>query len=89
MPAVSLDLSSRRLEQARVAAGLSVDDLWIRYFGNGGTATAEELERFLAGAPWPGSLQFDIVVSALNDRFTEIDLDHPVPYASDPPDPLG
>lgn len=78
---VPLDLSCSRLERARLAAGLSIDELWIRYFGNGGTAGAEEFKRFLNGVSWPGSLQFDIVVSALNDRFTEIDVDQPVSYA--------
>lgn len=78
---MSDDLSSRRLEVARHRLGLSVDQLWVRYFGNGGTATMAEFQTFLADGPWPGALQYDIAVSALNDRFAEIDLDHPVPYS--------
>lgn len=71
-----------RLDAARRAAGLSIDQLWIRYFGNGGTATEVEFAEFLASHTWPGSLQYDIAVSALNDRFTELHRNHPVPYSS-------
>ena len=70
------------LDGARRAAGLSVGQLWIRYFGNGGSATEVEFASFLAHHSWPGPLQYDIAVSALNDRFTELDRDHPVPYST-------
>lgn len=69
------------LETARRRAGLTVDELWVRYFGNGGAATFTELQSFLVGDAWPSALQYDITVSALNDRFTEMDLNHPIPYA--------
>ena len=69
------------LDTARIQAGLSVDQLWVRYFGNGGTATADEFAAFLADRRQPGALQYDIAVSALNDRFTEMALHHPVPYS--------
>ena len=70
------------LDGARQDARLSVDQLWVRYFGNGGTATATEFRRFLDGAPWPAALQYDIAVSALNDAFTEMDRNHPIPYST-------
>ena len=41
----------------------------------------DEFRSFLADEPWPAALQYDIAVSALNDRFGEINLDHPVPYS--------
>jgi hypothetical protein len=69
------------LETARRDAGLSVDELWVRYLGNGGTATPADFRHFLAGHHWPGALQYDIAVSALNDRFTEMNLNHPIPYS--------
>jgi hypothetical protein len=62
---------------------LSVDELWVRYFANGGTATIPQFRSFLGDDDWPGTLQYDICVSALNDRFTELDADHPVPYANE------
>lgn len=78
---MSFELTVPGLEDARLRAGLTLDQLWIRYFGNGGTASATEFESFMASSRWPERLQYDIAVSALNDRFTEIELDHPVPYA--------
>ena len=83
-PAMSPDQPGPPLDGARVEARLSVDQLWVRYFGNGGTATADEFRSFLDGHPWPDPLQYDIAVSALNDRFTERNLDHPIPYSIPP-----
>lgn len=73
----------RSLARACRDARLTVDELWVRYVGNGGSATSTEFRSFLADERWPGPLQYDITVSALNDRFSELDADHPVPYASD------
>lgn len=82
---MSADLPSGPLENARLLAGLTVAELWVRYFGNGGSATETEFRSFFDDQPWPGRLQYDIAVSALNDRFHEMDLDHPLPYAPVPP----
>jgi hypothetical protein len=71
------------LEGARLDAMLSVEELWIRYIGNGGTATVPQFRSFLGRDVWPGTLQYDITVSALNDRFGELHADHPVPYADE------
>jgi hypothetical protein len=70
------------LERARRDARLSIDELWVRYFGNGGTATVPQFRSFLGDQGWPSTLQYDIAVSALNERFTEMDANHPVPYAN-------
>ncbi len=69
------------LETAREQAGLSVDVLWIRYFGNGGTATFETFQVYLSGDVVPNKLQYNIAASTLNECFADMDLDHPVPYA--------
>ena len=69
------------LEAARLRAGLTVDELWVRYFGNGGTATLVQFRGLLARRTWRRGLQYDVAVSALNDRFTEMDLDHPLRYS--------
>lgn len=71
------------LDGARQQARLTVDEFWVRYFGNGGTATSTQFRSFLDGDHWPATLQYDIAVSALNDRFAEMDADHPVPYSGD------
>jgi hypothetical protein len=65
-------------------SGLSVAQLWLRYLGLGGTATSFELDSYVHG--WGGAFddaQHDVVVQALNERFMEMGLDHPVPYLRD------
>ena len=78
------------LEQARIEVGLTLDELWFRYFGLGGMSTALELEAFLYGALAPTSHDRNLVATALNERFAELGGDHPVPYSDDEdPDPVA
>lgn len=74
------------LEQARREVGLSVPDLWIRYFGLGGMSTALEVEAILYGALIATDHERDILAVALNERFAEQGSDHPVRYIADGPD---
>jgi hypothetical protein len=74
-----------RLRAAMAQAELSLPELWLRYFALGGTATAEEVGAHVDGAPQrafddDGDVQHDTLVHALNERFMEMDLDHPLPY---------
>ncbi len=73
------------LEQARRDVGLSVDDLWMRYFALGGMSTALEVEAYLFGALVPAPRDHDVLAVALNERFSELGGDHPVPYSGDAP----
>ena len=76
------------LEQARRDVGMSVDDLWMRYFALGGMCSAVELEAYLVGALAVASHDHDVLAVALNERFSELGGDHPVPYSGDgPPGP--
>lgn len=68
------------LETARREAGLSLDELWLRYFELTGQASLMELEAYLAGALVPDRLQYDLIAQALNERYLELGMDHPVPY---------
>ena len=66
-------------------AELTVPELWLRYFALGGTATPEEVEAHVdgqRGSPFDDDddVQHDMLVHALNERFMEMELDHPVPY---------
>jgi hypothetical protein len=65
-------------------AGLSYSQLWLLYFALGGTATTEQVEAYVnvgAGRPFDdGGIQHDTLVHALNERFMDMDLDHPLPY---------
>jgi hypothetical protein len=76
------------LDRARRDAGLSLFELWLRYFGLGGMSAPLELEAFLVGALRPSVLEHDLVVAALNERFAELGQGRPVSY-SDPRITLG
>jgi hypothetical protein len=71
------------LELARREVGLSVADLWMRYFALGGMSTALELEAILYEALIPEPHDRDVLAVALNERFAELGGDHPLPYSDD------
>jgi hypothetical protein len=71
------------LEQARRDLGLTVTELWFRYFAVGGMSTALELDAFLYGALVASPYDRDLLAVALNERFFELGRDHPMPYSSD------
>lgn len=71
------------LEAACVSAGLSHEDLWIGYYSLGGHASPAAVEAFLAGTAVPARADYDLLAQALNDRFIQQAMDHPVPYAED------
>jgi hypothetical protein len=71
------------LEEARREVGLSLDDLWLRYFTLGGMSTALEIEAYLYGALVGTDHDRDLLAVALNERFAELGGDHPVAYTGD------
>jgi hypothetical protein len=71
------------LDEARLEAGLSHGDLWLRYFELGGMSTSLELEAFLYGALRPSPHDHDVIAHALNERFVELGGNHPVAYSED------
>ncbi|MEO5842813.1 MAG: hypothetical protein ABIQ73_22405 [Acidimicrobiales bacterium] len=71
------------LENARRDLGLSVAELWVRYFALGGMRTALEIEAYLYGALVASTHDRDVLAVALNERFAELGGDHPVPYTND------
>lgn len=73
------------LEQARRDVGLSIADLWIRYFALGGMSTALELEAILFSALIADVHDRDVLTVAINERFAEMGGDHPMPYSDDEP----
>ena len=77
-----------QFEKARKELNLSRSDLWWRYFAVGGMRTALEIEAILYQALVPTELDSDLLAVALNERFTELGGDHPLPY-SDDGDPTG
>ena len=73
------------LEQARRDLELSIDDLWTRYFSLGGMSTRIEVEAVLFGALVGAPRDRDLLAVALNERFSELGGDHPIPYTDDAP----
>ena len=81
------DVPSDALEQARRDASLSLPELWLRYFALGGVSTPLEVEAYLFGALRPTVHDRDLLAHALNERFSELGLKHPIPYSDDPRTP--
>jgi hypothetical protein len=73
------------LDQARKKIGLSIDQLWMKYFELGGKADPLEFEAILAGVIKPEAYQYNVIAHALNEWFMERGKDHPVPYSESPP----
>jgi len=73
------------LDQARREAGLTITELWIRYFGLGGMSTPIELEAYLLGALEPTPHERNLVAHAINEHHMELGGDHPVPYVDETP----
>ena len=74
---------SDALERARQEVGLSIGALWIRYFALGGMAEPLEMEAFLFGVLVASPRDRDLLAVALNERFSELGGDHPIPYSDD------
>jgi hypothetical protein len=76
-------------EGASRDAGLSHDDLWLRYFALGGMRSAFEVEAILYGALTPTIRDRDLIALVLNERFAELGANHPIPYVDgeDEPEP--
>jgi len=75
--------ANNSLERARVDVGLSHSELWFRYFELGGMSTSLELEAYLYEALAPTDHDRDLIAVALNERYTELGGDHPIPYSDD------
>ena len=75
--------SSDVLEAARHRSGYSVIELWIAYFSVGGRASVADVQAILAGRAEADRRDHDRLAQALNDRFVDMALDHPVPYFDD------
>ncbi len=54
------------------ATGLSLEELWLRYFGLGGDAGKIEIDAYLSGLAPLSSLQHDLLAHAINERLDEI-----------------
>jgi hypothetical protein len=74
-------------DRARRDTRLSHDELWLRYFALGGMRSAFEVEAFLYGVLAFTTYDRDLIAVALNERYSELGADHPIPFADDEPEP--
>jgi hypothetical protein len=70
------------MDLAREQIGLSRGELFLRYFALGGMADRGTFDAFLEGRTGVlARVDYDTVVHALNERFFELGLGHPLPYS--------
>ena len=74
-PLISLADGRHRLRMSMLA-------LWIGYFSVGGNGSLADVDSWISGVNAPSLQDHDLLAQALNDRFTEAGLDHPVAYSS-------
>jgi hypothetical protein len=67
-------------DAARRELGLSVLDLWIRYFALGGSLDATAVGVYLEGGTSIGDNEHDVLAHALNEAYTAQGQNHPLAY---------
>jgi hypothetical protein len=68
------------LQVAFEQSELPLFGLWLRYVGLGGTAPIGDMHAHIRGTGSLDTVQHDMLVQALNERFMERELNHPLPY---------
>lgn len=74
------------LDSARADAGLTRGELWLRYFGLGGSIPALEFDAILHRMLTPADHDRNQIAHALNERFVEIGSSRRLPYRRAPGD---
>jgi hypothetical protein len=74
---------SGEFEEARSDVGLTLEQLWMRYFALGGNAMPTEFEAYVNGALDPDRSERDILVHALNERSMELGSNQRWPYSDE------
>ncbi len=78
---LGLDLRIRLVELHRQRVGLSVEELWFRYFALGGMRMRGELQALLSGrAGLASQHEYNLIAHAMNECFVERHLDQFIPY---------
>ena len=71
------------LDAGRQHAGLTIAALWLACRGIGWTGTEDDLADVMSGDRVPTSGEYNEIAQAINDRFSDLGHDHPVPYAEE------
>jgi hypothetical protein len=72
----------RRLRSAMKAAGISVSELWLKYFGMSGDAGEYEVEAYMQGLLSLPPVQRDLLALAANELIDELPRPR-APYSDD------
>jgi hypothetical protein len=75
--------TGEELEAVRRRLGIDLADVFLAYFGLGGTATQMETEAYLRGAETFDRHQHDVLAQAINEHAMDRGMNHPAPYAED------
>lgn len=70
----------RALAEAKTRSMLSYDELWMRCFGLGGSATVEELRDYLQEDGPLSREDVNVMAQAFNEHFLDLGLGMPVQY---------
>jgi hypothetical protein len=66
------DHRHKAMDDARVGARLSVQDLWLRYLALGGSSDAFEIDGYLQGMVSLDSFQQDVLAQAVNEALEDV-----------------
>jgi hypothetical protein len=66
------DHRHKAMDDARVGARLSVQDLWLRYLALGGSSDAFEIDGYLQGIVSLDSFQQDVLAQAVNEALEDV-----------------
>ena len=69
------------IDAGRRRLGMTLRDVWVGYFAVGGNGTQAQVGGWLSSAGRMPARERDLLAQALNDRFTDIGLNHPVRYS--------
>jgi hypothetical protein len=74
------DAPRDELDTGRRLAGLTIEELWWGYIAFGGTQTMSAMEHQITGAAPLTDVEHDMLAHAINERFTVLGANHPLPY---------
>lgn len=80
-----MDGSVEHLDIARRDLGLTISEVWWRYFALGGMRAEWEIDATLNSAFKPTVGDCDLLADALNKRYHGLRQGHAIPYSSDTP----
>lgn len=72
--------AERTLECARQLAGVTVEDLWMRYFAYGGSLSLNDLAVVMSGEARVTASDYLVLSTVLNEEFRDAGFGYPIPF---------